>query len=268
MKKQLFKMFFSALVLGAVSVMMSSCSSEETYYNSYSYKVYRDAAIAVNSEEMSSLESELVRAVGQNSTNLLHDPVDGEMTSKCEAIINKYKQNAKSIYLKYRLVRLTYDASTPGRGTESDVASFELGVGINTPYVTYFMNSNEEEPYKALEAKKASLSDSIYRECQKTLYALLGKHSSNVTVKDGFVSWSSTTYSSAFETVFAKNKVNKTCYQDGQYYTKYITSMCDSIADSYATSPLPVKVVLSLGKMNVVTKEQSTIWTRTMEPNM
>lgn len=267
MKKQLFKMFYSALVLGAVYMMTTSCTSETTYHDTYSYKVYRDAKVAADATEQSALEKELVNAVGQNSTSLLHDAVDGEMKSKCEAIINRYKQNVKSIYLKYRLVRETHAGEVVGKPTETDIATFELGVGINTPYVTYFMNSNEEEAYKALEAKKASLSDSIYKECDKTLHALLGKHSSTVTIKDGFVI-SISNSSSAFETVFAKNKVDRTCYEDGPYYTKYITSMCDSIADSYATSPLPVKVVLSLGKMNVVTEEKSTIWTRTMEPNM
>ena len=268
MKKIVLKLFSIAMCVGLLSSVMVSCGDDEPVSGkTYSYKLYRLSSIVPDDSERKALEQEIVVAIGQNNTMFLKEKADSKMKSACQQIIDRYSANPKSLYLKYMLVRVTHDGATLGE-TEDEIATFELGFGIATPYASFYMDSEEESAYAALKAKKAELGDSLYEASYKTLENLLGLHSKTTTVKDGFVVYNSTTISSAFEKEFKKRKHDTTCYLDNQSNSNYFRALCDSITNSYANSPLPVEVTLSCSKINVVTGEKANVWTKTVKPNL
>lgn len=257
----------SATIIVTAGSLQESIEVKQTYGKFYTYEFECTSAIAINTAERTALDSELSSIVGSSTTKVF-DILDLQKKYEFEKVINKYQQTVKSVYLKYMLVRYTHDTTVAGKPTQDVIGSYELGLGLKTPFVTYYMNSEEESVYKAFEGMQEQLGDSLYMASYATLYALLGRHSTTYTIKDGFISFSSTTHKSEFDLVFEKKNVDKIVYEDGRFFTNYISSICDSVANSHAADPLPLKVVLSLAKRNVVTGYTATIWTKTMEPNI
>lgn len=254
----------SVLMFGLVMTMgFVACGDDEkTDTTSYYYRV-KNVSLPNYYDYFEEIEVQnafdvAVGDEGGNKVNQTYSsPQDEAMKAKCEAVKRKYA-NIKSIYMKFELVRITLNTAAAGTTQEDIIATYELGQALVKPYMRYAFVSNGTEAFNALEAKKSSLDEKVYKASYKTLINLLGKHE----VYDGS---RTTGMASDFEIHF-QSEFSKV-WPDDASYDRYVVYACDSISNAHAADTLAVDVKLAAIKTGLLNKQVSTIWEKTIRAN-
>ena len=226
-----------------------SSSDDEDHPYTYKYEVKMDPSSVGYSSEMQTVLAAFNQAVGANSS-YLKSPQDNEMKAKCEAVKQQYA-NIESAYLKLYLIRIT--AQVGAADKVDAIATYEWGQAFITPYVEYAFVTNEDEAYAALETKKASLSDEVYKASYKTIYRLVGKHKGTAGAE------------SVFEHHF-QNSLGL-FWPDTDTNTNIITHACDSIANAHAADTLAVDVTVAVTKTGLLNQQVTKFWEKKFSAN-
>lgn len=233
------------------TTVFTACTSEESHPNTYRYEVkLASDYYSYYYDEIQTVTAAFNQAV--NYTQMLSSPQDNEMKSKCEAVKQKYA-NINCPYMKFNLFR--YTTAVGMEGKEDLIATYEMGPALTTPYVKYAFVTNEEEAYAALEAKKPTLSDEVYKASYKTLSRLLGRHRG-----------SSGGLKSAFENHFATSFNDY--WPDTDENTRIIVLACDSIANAHAADTLVVDATVAVTKTGLFDQKVTTFWGRMFSPTI
>lgn len=256
-------MLAAVLCCAMTTTVFTACSNNDdvTYLKSYMYEVKLDATNSVGySEEAIAITNALNTAIGFNGNyySTLQSPKDSEMKSKCDAIVKQQYSNIKSAYLVFNLYRITLDA-TPGSEKIAEVIStYEIGKALTQPYVTYTLSTNSDNAFAALEAKRATLDEKVYKASRQTLTQLVGYHKNN----SGVVINSSSLFESHLKNILG------VYYPESQSDEQYISNICDSISQAHKNDTLAVEAVVKLSTIGLINKKEKMIWGHTFPANI
>ena len=255
------KLFSFFAICCASAMLFTACESGSSvnYPTSYSYEVGQDIQyLYYDPYEAAEIKTAFNKAIGNNGDIIeAHKaPQDEQMKAACEEV-KKQHADAKSIYLKYDLYRIT-SSSEPGVEKKSEIiGSYIMGQALTKTYTYYSILSNEDEAYAALEAQKESLDETVYNDSYHTLRRLLGVHKSS--------GGSSFHAESVFEARF-RNELG--LGEDDPTYDNYVATVCDSIANAHATDVLTVDAKVQVVKYQFLKEGQTEIWKHTFEPTV
>ena len=248
--------FAAVLCCVMTATVFTACGDDDTSYPAtYRYEVRLEQGSVAYTQELQEVLAAFNHAVGADAyyQTKLKSPKDEEMKAECEVVRKRY-ENIQSAYMKFYLIRITATAE-PGKEAKGDViATYELGQALTTPYVTYSFASSEDVAYKALEAKKEELGDSLYKLNRRTLLKIVGRHTSYST--------SQSLYEQTFSEVFGKY------FKESQNDEEQIILHCEGIAETCSTEPLAVDVTVSVSKIGLLDKKETKIWEKTFKANM
>lgn len=260
--KKIMMTLAAVLCCAMTTTVFTACSNNDdvTYKKSYMYEVKLDGQSSVGySDEANAIVNALNTAIGFNGNyySTLQSPKDSEMKSKCEAIVKQQYSNIRSAYLVFNLYRITLDA-TPGSEKIAEViATYEMGKALNQPYVTYALSTNADNAYAALEAKRATLDEKVYKASRQTLTRLVGYHKNN----SGVVINSSSLFESHLKNILGMY------FPESQSDEQYITNICDSISQAHENDTLAVEAVVNLSTIGLINKQEKKIWSHTFQSN-
>lgn len=255
------KLFSFFAICCASAMLFTACEpgSSVNYPTSYYYEVGQDIQyLCYDPYEAAEIRTAFNKAIGNDGQMIVaHKTLqDEQMKAACEEV-KKQHADAKSIYLKYDLYRIT-DSSEPGVQKKSEIiGSYIMGQALTKTYTYYSILSNEDEAYAALEAQKESLEDSVYNASYHTLLHLLGVHKSS--------GGASIHAESVFEARF-RNELG--LGEDDPTYDNYVATVCDSIANAHATDVLTVEAKLQVVKYQFLKEGQTEVWKHTFAPTV
>ena len=256
------KKIFSFFAICCASAMLfTACESGSSvnYPTSYLYEVGQDIQyLCYDPYEAAEIQTAFNKAIGNDGQMIVaHKTLqDEQMKAACEEV-RKQHADAKSIYLKYDLYRITA-SSEPGVEKKSEIiGSYIMGQALTKTYTYYSILSNEDEAYAALEAQKEDLEESVYNASYNTLRRLLGVHKSS---EGSYVH-----IESVFEARF-RNELG--LGEDDPTYDTYVATVCDSIANAHATDVLTVEAKVQVVKYQFLKEGQTEVWKHTFAPTV
>ena len=255
------KTIFAALCC-AIAMLFTACDSEPSvnYPTSYLYEVGQDIQyLYYDPYEAAEIQTAFDKAIGYDGyAYVAHKTLqDEQMKAACEEV-RKQHADAKSIYLKYDLYRIT-DSAEPGVEKKSEIiGSYIMGQALTKTYTYYSILSNEDEAYAALEAQKESLEESVYDASYHTLRRLLGVHKSS----GGSYVHIESVFEARFKNVFDKLE------EDYPPFDTYVATVCDSIANAHATDVLTVEAKVQVVKYQFLKEGQTEVWKHTFAPTV
>lgn len=250
-----------AVLCCASAMLFTACESGSSvnYPTSYYYEVGQDIQyLYYDPYEAAEIQTAFNKAIGNDGQMIVaHKTLqDEQMKAACEEV-KKQHADAKSIYLKYDLYRIT-SSSEPGVEKKSEIiGSYIMGQALTKTFTYYSILSNEDEAYAALEAQKESLDETVYNASYHTLRRLLGVHKSS--------GGSSFHAESVFEARF-RNELG--LGEDDPTYDNYVATVCDSIANAHATDVLTVDAKVQVVKYQFLKEGQTEIWKHTFAPTV
>lgn len=244
------KILFAALTIMCTmtfATVITSCGDDEdnTVKMPYKYLVKSSTSGRYYFQNEYEEVQTAFNAVVGNGT-VYYSSQDDAMKSGCETVKNKYA-DIKSVYIKFHLIKYTTNST-------DTIGTYELGQAFVKPCMDYSFTSNGAEAYAALDAKRATIGEKVYKASGKTLRRLVGVHAGSGNMN------------SLFETYFA-NEFNR-AWEDWDAYDKTIAHVCDSIANAHANDTLAVDVTVSAIKTGVLDKKVTTIWEKTFHANV
>jgi len=257
------KKIFSFFAICCASAMLfTACESGSSvnYPTSYFYEVGQDIHyLCYDPYEAAEIQTAFNKAIGNDGQMIVaHKTLqDEQMKAACEEV-RKQHADAKSIYLKYDLYRIT-TSSEPGVEKKSEIiGSYIMGQALTKTYTYYSILSNEDEAYAALEAQKEDLEESVYNASYRTLRHLLGVHKSS----GGSSVHMESVFEARFRNVFGKLD------EDYPPYDNYVATVCDSIANAHATDVLTVEAKVQVVKYQFLKEGQTEVWKHTFAPTV
>ena len=260
---KIMKKLFSFFAICCASAMLfTACEpgSSVNYPTSYLYEVGQDIQyLCYDSYEAAEIQTAFNKAIGNDGSMIVAHkaPQDEQMKAACEEV-KKQHADAKSIYLKYDLYRITTSAE-PGVEKKSEIiGSYIMGQALTKTYTYYSILSNEDEAYAALEAQKESLDETVYNNSYHTLLRLLGVHKSS----GGSYVHSESVFEARFRNVFDKLE------EDYPPFDTYVATVCDSIANAHASDVLTVEAKVQVVKYQFLKEGQTEVWKHTFAPTV
>ena len=256
------KITLFAAICCAFTFVFTACESGSSvnYPTSYLYEVGQDIQyLYYDPYEAAEILTAFNKAVGNDGQTIVaHKTLqDEQMKAACEEV-KKQHADAKSIYLKYDLYRITASAE-PGVEKKSEIiGSYIMGQALTKTYTYYSILSNEDEAYAALEAQKESLDESVYNDSYHTLLRLLGIHKSS----GGSSVHAESVFEARFRNVFGKLE------EDYPPYDNYVATVCDSIANAHASDVLTVEAKVQVVKYQFLKEGQTEVWKHTFAPTV
>ena len=256
------KITLFAAICCASAMLFTACESGSSvnYPTSYSYEVGQDIQyLYYDPYEAAEIQTAFNKAIGNNGDIIeAHKaPQDEQMKAACEEV-KKQHADAKSIYLKYDLYRIT-DSAEPGVEKKSEIiGSYIMGQALTKTYTYYSILSNEDEAYAALEAQKESLDETVYNDSYHTLRRLLGVHKSS----GGSYVHAESVFEARFGNEFSKLE------EDYPPYDNYVATVCDSIANAHASDVLTVEAKVQVVKYQFLKEGQTEVWKHTFAPTV
>ena len=253
---------FAAALCCTVVMVFTSCDSEPTvqYPTSYFYEVGQDIQyLCYDAYEAAEIATAFNKAIGNNGDMIVAHQTsqDEQMKAACEEV-KKQHADAKSIYLKYDLYRITASAAPGAERKKEIIGSYIMGQALTKTYTYYSFHSNEDAAYAALEAQKESLDEKVYKASYKTLRRLVGIHQSSGGV---YINTQS-----VFETRLSK--VLGQLEEDYAPYDNYLATVCDSIANAHAADSLTVEAKVQVVKHQFLKEGQTEVWNHTFVPTV
>jgi len=238
----------AVLCCAMTTTVFTSCGDDEvTSEKGYAYEVIWDHLVSVDyvKSEAQTIEQQMNTAVGHSGSIITYtkSPSDDQMKRACENIVKNYSQ-VKSVYLVFRLYRLTVDATPGAQNLMTEIATYAVGLATTRTFVLYSCATSYDASYKALKDMKNSLDSAVYYASYKTMF----------TLKNDFPK----EYAS-FTTA---------AYPDAVENDRYIANVCDSIMAAHASDTLAVDMKFAAYKTNVVSKESKELWSHTLKANI
>ena len=258
MKTKIF--FWAALtMLYTLTTTLVSCDNESETPGSKTYNYWVEMqwgkSYTSNDTECQTIENALNDAVGYDYVNSVmtvrYSSEDEKMKAACQRVVDSWKNTAKSPLLYYTLKCTIVEV-----GKESinyDVATFQLGRALITPYVLYIATCpTYEQNLKNLEAMQSELGDN-YQPAVKTLSRLAGYK----------------TFKSIFEQRLLSKGYSTTPREDNEENENAVIAVCDEIAEEYGTGTNAVNITVMIVKMNILNHEDMKIvWQKEFPANL
>jgi len=256
------KITLFAAICCALTFVFTACEPESTveYPDAYLYEVYQDIQyLCYDPYEAAEIQAAFNKAIGYDSNmqKTLPAPQDAQMKAACEEVQKQYA-DAKSIYLKYDLYRITVSAKPGAEKKAEMISSYTMGQALTKTYTYYSFLANEEEAYAALEAQKESLEEKVYKASYRTLRHLIGIHKSS----EGVYIKTPSIFESRLNKEFSQME------EDNPQLDSYVATVCDSIANAHAADTLTVEATVQIFKHQFLKEGQTEIWNHTFEPTV
>ena len=244
----------------ALAMLFTACGSSTNYPIAYTYEVNQDGQyLCYDVYEANEIQTAFDKAIGYDGYMYVahQSPQDEQMKKACEEVQKRYA-DAKSIYLKYDLYRITASAEPGTERKKEIIGSYTMGQALTKVYTYYSLSGNEDEAYAALKAQKESLDENVYKASYRTLLYLLGIHQSSAGA--------SFTHESVFDARL-RNDLGQLA-EDVPAYDNYLATICDSIANAHAADTLTVEAKVQLFKHQFLKEGQTEIWNHTFLPTV
>ena len=254
------KIFWAALtMMCALTTTLVSCDNESETPGSKTYNYWVEMqwgkSYTSGDNEYKTIENELNDVVGFDYVNKIYkirySCEDEQLKAACQKVVDSWKNKANSPLLYYTLKCTIVESG--GQSTDYDVATFQLGAALITPYVLYIaVSPTYEQNLKDLEARQSELGDN-YQSAVKTLARWAGYK----------------TQKSAFENRLSTKGYSKTPREDNEENENAVIAECNSIAEQYGTGVNAVNITVAIVKMNLINnKDMQIVWKRDFPANL